>query len=75
MEKCLNFLKVDKNLIFSDEKGKVNPNLSMSFEFTIKNIIIALFEILTYISKNSGDVNNHREKYNYNKRIKRGIFI
>ena len=78
MEKNLYFLKIDKKLIFSDEKGKVNSNLSKGFEITIKNIIIDLYELLTYISKNSDEVkhnkfsiyNKNEKIYNYDKRIK-----
>ena len=75
MEKNVYILKIDKKLIISDDKGKVNPNLSMCFEITIKNnIIIDLFEILIYISKNSDEVKNHKFSI-YNKNEKHIIMI
>ena len=75
MEKNLNFLKLDKKLIFSDEKGNINPNLSMSFEISLKtNIKIDFNEILTYISKNSNEINNNKYSI-YNKNEKNIIKI
>ena len=61
MENNLYFLRLDKKLIFSDENGKINPNLSMNFELALKNnIIIDLFEIMAYISKNTDQLKNKK---------------
>ena len=53
-EKDLYFLKLDKNLIISDNKGKINKYFSIDFKTTLdNNIDIDLYEILELISEKS----------------------
>lgn len=52
MDSNLSFLKLDKKLDFSKEKGMIDESFSMDFQMTLENnIIINLFDILTLISK------------------------
>ena len=56
------FIKLDKKVIVSDNKGKINQNFSIDFSLIVEhNIKFDLFEIITNISKNNYEYNDELE--------------
>ena len=56
------FIKLDKKVIVSDNKGKINHNFSIDFSLIVEhNVKFDLFEIITNISKNNYEYNDELE--------------